>query len=153
MRLFRIVPCIPRFYFKSMIIIFWISPCKGTIWCRRSSNKNMGRQINFSWRLFNSIGRRFLLIFAKKLPYQNARQIKNISHKVLWFRYSARSKVKQLAKTVKSTPKIYSVRTTSLNGIIQVRNRYCFCILCKNNLECLTNESREKIVSIIYSSW
>ena len=52
--------------------------------------------------------------------------------------------VRQLAKTVKGPPKIHSVRKPSLVGIIKVRNRHCFCILCKNNLECVTNEAGEK---------
>ena len=98
--------------------------------------------------LFNQS--KILSMFAKQFPPQNASQIKNAGHKVLWFWYSAR----QLAKIIKGKLKIHSVRATNLVGIIQVRNRSCFCILCKNNEECITNEAGEKkIVSIIYYSW
>ena len=48
-------------------------------------------------------------------------------------------------------PKIHSVRTANLVGIIHIRNRSCFYIICKNNQERFTNEVGEKkIVSIIY---
>ena len=68
--------------------------------------------------------------------------------------YSARSNARQLEKSVKGTPKIHSVRTTNLVGIIKVRNRSRFCILCKNIQKCVTNEAGEKkkIISIIYFS-
>ena len=90
-------------------------------------------------------------MFATKFPSQNARQIKNLSHKMLWFWYSTRSKARQLAKTVKGTTQIHTVWITNQVGIIQVRNRSCFCLLCKNNQQCVTNEAgQKKIVSIIY---
>ena len=86
--------------------------------------------------------------FAKKFPPQNARQMKNLSHKA--------SNSKTASKNFKGTPKIHSVWTTNLVGIIQLRNKSCFCILCKNNQEFVPNEAGEKkkkIVSIIYFFW
>ena len=92
-------------------------------------------------------------MFSKKFPRQNARQIKNPRHKMLRFWCSARINERQLTKTVKGMPKIHSVLTTKLVGIIEVRNRSCFCILCENNHEYATNEAgKKKIVLIIYSS-
>ena len=63
---------------------------------------------------------------------------------------SARRKARQLAKTVKGTQRIHSVKTTNQVGVIEIRERSCFCILCKGNKDCVTKEAgAKKIVSII----
>ena len=83
-------------------------------------------------------------MFAKKFPRQNVKQMENLSHNVLWFWYSGRSKTRQLAKNIKGKTKINSLQKTNVVGIIQIRNRSCICILDKNNLECIINEAGEK---------
>ena len=50
----------------------------------------------------------------------------------------------RIEETVKGTQKIDFVWTMNQIGIIQVRNKSCFCILFKNNLGCVTNEAGEK---------
>ena len=101
---------------------------------------------------------KILSLFVKKFPSQNKRQIKKTSHNVLQFWYSTRSKNRQLTKSDKGKPNIHTVRKTRLTRLIQVRNRSCFYILCKNNV-CYKKSVlsmklvKKKIVSMIYSFW
>ena len=101
------------------------------------------RQIAHDGCLIQSV-ENFVYVCQKTSSPKNSRQIKNPFQKILWFWYSARRKARQLAKTDKGTSKIHSVRTTNLLGIIQVINRSCFCIICKNNQEYIIKEAGEK---------